>query len=110
MLARCIQRNSKHLYHIQNNTQLSFLKSASHHPVIAGETTNPNTVTNINNEFKTRFAAIVSPISDALSLILESFPSAAHSNENGNPWIDIARRNIGKVTGLVRLNAKFLIN
>lgn len=76
MLARCT---------FKNTLQLSFLKSASHHPVIAGETTKPNTVTNINNEFKTTFAAMVSPISDARSLILESFPNAAHSNENGNP-------------------------
>mmetsp|Transcript_11034 Transcript_11034/g.16847 ORF Transcript_11034/g.16847 Transcript_11034/m.16847 type:complete len:85 (+) Transcript_11034:61-315(+) len=83
-------KDSASIHHIQNknnmhNTQSSFLKSASHHPVIAGETTNPNTVTKINNEFKTRFGAIASPTSDARSLILESFPNAAHNNENGSP-------------------------
>ena len=30
----------------------SFRKSANHHPVSAGETTNPNIVTKINNPFK----------------------------------------------------------
>lgn len=99
-------------YRVGNNStfenQLSFLKSASHHPVIAGETTKPNVVTNTKSEFNTTFVAMDSPVSDARSLILESFPSAAHSNENGNPWIDMVRRNIGSVTGLVILNAKFL--
>lgn len=83
-------------------------RSASHNPVIAGETTKPKIPTNTTNPFNTTFAAIDSPASDARNLMLESFPSAAHNKEKGNPCIRIANRNIGNVTGLVNDRPKFL--
>ena len=85
-------------------------KSASHNPVIVGETTKPNIVTNARSPLSITFAGIVpSPSSADLSLDPASSPNAAHNTENGNPCTIALRRKIRNDTGIVRAMPKFLI-